>query len=273
MEDGRYSRANCLLDIVDRIWLTDTLSDDGAPPSLCALALRTGIAGFGWPTAAPKQADSHRRAPPRSQGIWDPLQQTAGGRVLFDRRESATFWGGCTGCAVVTRLSPTASPSGDMPCTPEAVGFTVLAVHSTWAWRPANTDRLDGLNCSGVKGEKNLARAGGWTLCGGLHSFEGRMKPAGCGRQCRAHHIRKLWGNGQRNKALSLGGPKIALRGGGGGRRWHGRPAKEGGGVPEMGFRAGPFVLCKDGCCHQRRRNTNFGPENFFTKKFSPTNA
>ena len=24
-----------------------------------------------------------------------------------------------------------------------------------------------------------------------------------------------------------------------------------------MGFRAGPFVLWKDGCCHQRRRNTN----------------
>ena len=46
----------------------------------------------------------------------------------------------------------------------------------------------------------------------------------------------------------SLGAPKIALRGGGGG--WHGRPAKEGGGVPEMGFRAGPFVLCEDGCCH-----------------------
>ena len=64
-----------------------------------------------------------------------------------------------------------------------------------------------------------------------------------------------------------LSGPKIALPGGG----WHGRPAKEGGGVPEMGFRAGPFVLCKDGCCHQRRRNTNFGPENFFSlKKFSP---
>ena len=38
-----------------------------------------------------------------------------------------------------------------------------------------------------------------------------------------------------------------------------------------MGFRAGPFVLCKDGCCHQRRRNTNFGPEKFFSrKKFPP---
>ena len=57
------------------------------------------------------------------------------------------------------------------------------------------------------------------------------------------------------SRHMSQGGPKIALRGGGGG--WHGHPAKEGGGVPEMGFRAGPFVLCKDGCCHQRRRNTN----------------
>ena len=53
---------------------------------------------------------------------------------------------------------------------------------------------------------------------------------------------------------------------------WHGRPAKEeGGGVPEMGFCARPFVLCKDGCCRQRRRNTNFGLEIFFTTKFSPT--
>ena len=41
-------------------------------------------------------------------------------------------------------------------------------------------------------------------------------------------------------------------------------------GVPEMGFRAGPFVLCKDGCCHQRRRNTNFGPRFFFHSKNFP---
>ena len=27
-----------------------------------------------------------------------------------------------------------------------------------------------------------------------------------------------------------------------------------------MGFRAGPFVLCKDRCCRQRRRNTSFVP-------------
>ena len=37
-----------------------------------------------------------------------------------------------------------------------------------------------------------------------------------------------------------------------------------------MGFRAGPFVLCKDGCCHQRRRNTDFGPEKFFSRKNFP---
>ena len=37
-----------------------------------------------------------------------------------------------------------------------------------------------------------------------------------------------------------------------------------------MGFRAGPFVLWKDGCCHQRRRNTNFDPENFFHAKIFP---
>ena len=45
---------------------------------------------------------------------------------------------------------------------------------------------------------------------------------------------------------------------------------RRGGGVPEMGFRAGPLVLCKDGCCHQRRRNTNFGPEKFFPQKIFP---
>ena len=53
----------------------------------------------------------------------------------------------------------------------------------------------------------------------------------------------------------------------GGGMAW---APGEGGGVPEMGFRAGPFVLCKDGCCHQRRRNTNFGLENFFHEKIFP---
>ena len=63
------------------------------------------------------------------------------------------------------------------------------------------------------------------------------------------------------------GRPENCFAGGGG---WHGRPAKEEGGVPEMGFRAGPFVLCKDGCCHQRRRNTNFGSGNFFHEKIFP---
>ena len=45
------------------------------------------------------------------------------------------------------------------------------------------------------------------------------------------------------------------------------RRRRGGGGVPEMGFRARLFVLCKDRCCHQRRRNTNFGPEKFFHEK------
>ena len=62
------------------------------------------------------------------------------------------------------------------------------------------------------------------------------------------------------------------LCGGGGGGDGMGARRRRGGEVPEMGFCAGPFVLCKDGCCHQRRRNTNFGLDNFFfTKKFSPT--
>ena len=61
------------------------------------------------------------------------------------------------------------------------------------------------------------------------------------------------------------------LCGGGGGGDGMGTRRRRWGGAPEMGFRAGPFVLCKDGCCHQRRRNTNFGPEKFFSrKKFPP---
>ena len=48
-------------------------------------------------------------------------------------------------------------------------------------------------------------------------------------------------------------------------------PGKDrGGGVTEMGFRAGPFVLCKDGCSHERCRNTNFGSENLFHEKKFP---
>ena len=66
--------------------------------------------------------------------------------------------------------------------------------------------------------------------------------------------------------ALAQGGPKIALRGGDGMGAWR----RRGGGVPEMGFHAGPFVLCKGGCCHQRRRNTNFGPEKKFSLKNFP---
>ena len=38
-----------------------------------------------------------------------------------------------------------------------------------------------------------------------------------------------------------------------------------------MGFRAGPFVLCKDGYCHQRRGTQIVARKFFFTKKFSPT--
>ena len=44
----------------------------------------------------------------------------------------------------------------------------------------------------------------------------------------------------------ALGDLKSALRGGGGGVTW--TPAEGGGGVGEMGFRVGPFVLCKNGC-------------------------
>ena len=66
--------------------------------------------------------------------------------------------------------------------------------------------------------------------------------------------------------AADAGRPENCFAGGDG----MGARRRRGGGVPEMGFRAGPFVLCKDGCCHQRRWNTNFGPENFFQEKNFP---
>ena len=71
----------------------------------------------------------------------------------------------------------------------------------------------------------------------------------------------------QKSPCEHILGPENCFAGGG----WHGCPAKEGGaGVPKMGFRAGPFVSCKDGCCHQRCRNTNFGLEKVFSLKNFP---
>ena len=55
------------------------------------------------------------------------------------------------------------------------------------------------------------------------------------------------------------------LCGGGGGGMDARR--RRGGGVGEMGFRVGPFVLCKNGCW---RRNTTFGPKKFFPPKSPP---
>ena len=66
-----------------------------------------------------------------------------------------------------------------------------------------------------------------------------------------------------------MGNLNIALRGGGGGGlTW--TPAEGGGGVGEMGFRVGPFVLCKNGCWRQRHRNTKIGPKKFFPPIISP---
>ena len=68
----------------------------------------------------------------------------------------------------------------------------------------------------------------------------------------------------------NLGGLKIALRGGGG-VTWTPAKGGGGGGVGEMGFRVGPFVLCKNGCWRRRRRNTKFWPEKVFsTNNSSP---
>ena len=102
--------------------------------------------------------------------------------------------------------------------------------------------------------------------CRGVHSCA-----VGCGG-CRG------FGGSTHKGAWSCRGYRTETRGrraarkllcGEGGMAW--APGEGGGGgVPEMGFRPGPFVLCKDGCCHQRRRNTNFGPENFFPRKNFP---
>ena len=42
------------------------------------------------------------------------------------------------------------------------------------------------------------------------------------------------------------------------------------GGGGEMGFRVGPFVLCKNRCWRQRHRNTKFGPKKFFPPIIPP---
>ena len=68
----------------------------------------------------------------------------------------------------------------------------------------------------------------------------------------------------QQRPTPALGDLKIALRGGGGGGDMDAYRRRRGGGVGEMGFPVGPFVLCKNGCPRRRRRTTNFGPKKFF---------
>ena len=96
---------------------------------------------------------------------------------------------------------------------------------------------------------------------------EGLLEHAVAGRQYDAQS-RLLW-NGLRVRCANLGNLKIALRGGGGGGDMDAR-RRRGGGVGEMGFRVGPFVLCKNGCWCQRHRNTNFGLKKFFLPIISP---
>ena len=89
-------------------------------------------------------------------------------------------------------------------------------------------------------------------LWSGIEEWDGGSQSRGQGRGPGAGPMRCRWAA----RKLHCGG----------GMAW--APGEGGGGeVPEMGFRAGPVVLCKDRCCHQRRRNTNFGLENFFSQK------
>ena len=122
----------------------------------------------------------------------------------------------------------------------------------------------------------------------GLAHIDGRtpfpchqsFPPGSTTRRCTAYGLP----DGRRRSKQDMAGPPLSELDGkkrwclelwaarklfcGGGMAW--APGEGGGGVPEMGFRAGPFVLCKDGCCHQRRWNTKFGPENFFHEKIFP---
>ena len=113
---------------------------------------------------------------------------------------------------------------------------------------------------TGLGGEQGFAWRGGGG--GGIGAVPERLQSGH--RGCESGWGRRFLAVGN-----AVGRPENCFAGGGGGG-WHGRPAKEGGGVPEMGSRAGPLVFCKDGCCHQRRRNTNFGPEKFLSPKNFP---
>ena len=66
------------------------------------------------------------------------------------------------------------------------------------------------------------------------------------------------------------GGPKIALRGGGGG--WHGRPAKEGGGAfQKWASVPGPLFCVRTDVATKGAGTQILARKFFFTKKFSPT--
>ena len=79
--------------------------------------------------------------------------------------------------------------------------------------------------------------------------------------QCTTHTMRCGVQHSQckaRCSTRSAGQPENCSAGRGGGVDMDARRRKGGGGgVGEMGFRVGPFVLCKNGCWRQRHRNTN----------------
>ena len=84
--------------------------------------------------------------------------------------------------------------------------------------------------------------------------------------QCTTHTMRCGVQHSQckaRCSTHSAGQPENCSAGGGGGVDMDARRRK-GGGVGEMGFRVGPFVLCKNGCWRQRHRNTNLARKSFF---------
>ena len=67
----------------------------------------------------------------------------------------------------------------------------------------------------------------------------------------------------------SAGRPENCCTGGG----WHGRPAKEGDGVPEMGFHAGPLFCVRTDVATKDAGTQILARKIFFTQKFSPTHV
>ena len=94
----------------------------------------------------------------------------------------------------------------------------------------------------------------------------GVIPPVSCRPHCFVEwHLTALIPEAERG----FGGPKIALRGGGG---WHGRPAKEGGGAfQKWASVPGPLFCVRTVVAAKGAGTQILARKYFFEKKFSPT--